>query len=122
MKLTDRTDLSPETIALYQRLEKGHHQPKLTKAGKVLAVSFAAMTLWPVVLLRWPLRSGLALFAIVWLIGLDAAHRYPAQAPLPPLAESSINMAEVTKSLVGCPAGTYHVSRSYRASSYCRSY
>jgi hypothetical protein len=119
MKLTDHTDLSPETIALYQGLEKQRY-PGFNPKNPAHYLLFVAV--WPAVFFRWPLRSGLALFALVALISLDAAHRYPAQAPLPPLAESPIDMAEVTKSLVGCPAGTYYVSRSNRASSYCRSY
>jgi hypothetical protein len=76
MKLTDRTDLSPETIALYQRLERGRHQPKITKAGKVLAVSFAVMTLWPVVFFRFP-RFFLVLLFSGMLVGLSQAWRDP---------------------------------------------
>lgn len=76
MKLTDRTDLSPEAIALYQGLEKGRHQPKLTKAGKILLFSVGAMTLWPVVFFRFP-RFFLVLLFAGLVFGASQAYRDP---------------------------------------------
>ena len=71
MKLTDRTDLRPETIALYQQLEA-----KRTACHPVLA-AVGAVSLWPAVLMRAHKPALVLLFAGM-LVGAANAWRSPA--------------------------------------------
>jgi hypothetical protein len=71
MKLTDRTDLRPETIALYQRLER-----ERTAIHPVLAV-VGGLTLWPAVFMRFPKTALVVLFAGL-LMGATQAWESPA--------------------------------------------
>ena len=71
MKLTDRTDLRPETIALYQQLEK-----ERTAIHPALAI-VGGLTLWPAVFMRFPRTALVALFAGL-LMGATQAWKSPA--------------------------------------------
>ena len=71
MKLTDRTDLRPETIALYQQLEK-----ERTAIHPVLAI-VGGLTLWPAAFMRFPKTALVCLFAGL-LMGATQAWKSPA--------------------------------------------
>jgi hypothetical protein len=73
MKLTDRTDLSPETIALYQGLEK-QRNPGFNPKNPAHCLLFVAV--WPAVFFRFP-RFFLVLLFSGLLVGATQAWRNP---------------------------------------------
>ena len=74
MKLTDRTDLRPETIALYQRLEAQRY-PGFS--AKNPAHWLLGVAVWPAVLMRNP-RPALVLLFAGLLVGASQAWKSPA--------------------------------------------
>jgi len=73
MKLADRTDLSPETIALYQDLEKRRY-PGFNPKNPAHYLLFVAV--WPAVLFRFP-RFFLVLLFAGLVFGASQAYRNP---------------------------------------------
>lgn len=73
MKLTDRTDLRPDTIALYQRLEAERYPGFNVKSP---AHWLLGVAVWPAVLMRAPKAALVLLFAGL-LVGAANAWRTP---------------------------------------------
>ena len=114
MKLTDRTDLRPETIALYQQLER-----ERTAIHPALAI-VGGLTLWPAAFMRFPRTALVVLFAGL-LMGATQAWKSPAVLTglaLAPIAFAAGLITEKSNKTAGSqPTLSGNVIPLYRRSS-----